>query len=166
LKKHRNSSKERLAKHTLTVRQTESVFDEIARINNQITRRAYDIFLGSGGVLGKDLENWLSAERELVWRPAVEMCKKGRQFLLEMAVPGADVNDLDIQVTPDDLLVKGDVHHEHKEERGQVHACEFESGSIFRAIRFPKKINPKKVTAEFKNGMLHIKAPIALEPRR
>jgi HSP20 family protein len=93
------------------------------------------------------------------------MREKGRQFLLEMAVPGADVNDLDIQVTPDDLLVKGDVHHEHREEKGQVYACEFESGSLFRAIRFPRKINPKKVTAECKNGMLHIKAPIALEQR-
>jgi HSP20 family protein len=164
LEKHGDSSKGRRAKASPSVRQTDSIFDEIVRINDQITRRAYDIFLG-GSTLGKDFENWLSAERELIWKPAVELREHGREFLLEMAVPGMEAKDLDIQVTPGDLLVKGKAHHEHKEEKGAVHICEFESGRLFRAIQFPKKINPNKVKAEFKNGMLRIKAPIAAEQR-
>ena len=165
MKKHGNSSKRLRAKETLSLRKTESIFDEIIKINDRITRRAYDIFLGSGGILGKDLENWLSAERELIWKPAVELREKGREFLLEMVVPGMEAKDLDIQITPADLLVTGDVHHEHKDEKGTVHMCEFHSSSLFRAIHFPKKIDPDKVKTEFKNGMLCIKAPIAVEQR-
>jgi HSP20 family molecular chaperone IbpA len=149
----------------LSVRKTESIFDDIVKINDQITRRAYDIFLGSGGMLGKDLENWLSAERELIWKPAVELRQNGREFLLEIAVPGMEAKDLEIEITSGDLLVKGEVHHEHRAEEGAVHMCEFESGRLFRAIRFPRRIDPEKVKVEFKNGMLCIKAPIAVEQR-
>jgi hypothetical protein len=48
-------------------------------------------------------------------------------------------------------------------DKGKVHACEFETGSLFRSIRFPKKVDPNKVNAEFKNGMLYLTAPVAEE---
>lgn len=68
-------------------------------------------------------------------------------------------------MTPEDILVKAEVHHEHKEKKGEVYACEFASGSLFRWIHLPKRINPDKVKAEFKNGMLTMKAPVAQEAR-
>jgi len=46
-----------------------------------------------------------------------------------------------------------------------VHTCEFRSGSLFRAVQLPKKIDPDKVKAELKNGMLLLTADIA-EPSR
>ena len=36
-------------------------------------------------------------------------------------------------------------------------------GNLFRSIQFPKTINPDKVKAEFKNGVLHVSAAIAAE---
>jgi HSP20 family molecular chaperone IbpA len=36
---------------------------------------------------------------------------------------------------------------------------------MFRSIRLPKKINPDKVKAEFKNGLLRLTAEIAEESR-
>ena len=61
--------------------------------------------------------------------------------------------------------MKADLHHEHKEKKGDVYACEFASGNLFRSIHLPKKIDPDKVKAEFKNGMLSLKAPVAEEAR-
>jgi HSP20 family protein len=72
-----------------------------------------------------------------------------------------DSKAIDIEVAADFLLIKAEVHHEHTSARGEVHVCEFESGSLFRSIRFPKKVDPNKVQAEFKNGMLHLKAAVA-----
>ena len=74
-----------------------------------------------------------------------------------------EAKDLNIEITPDDVLVKGETYHEHKEEKGKVHTCEFRSGSLFRTIHLPRKIDPDKVKAEFNNGMLRLKAPIAKE---
>jgi HSP20 family protein len=76
-----------------------------------------------------------------------------------------EAKDLQVEVTPEELLVKGETRHEHKEEKGTVHTCELETGSLFRSVRFPKPIDPEKVKAEFKNGLLTLKASIAEEKK-
>jgi HSP20 family protein len=146
-------------------RKSKSIFDEIERMQDRITRRAYEIFSENGGIFGRDIDDWLQAERELVWTPAVELTEKDSEFLLEVAAPGVNSKDLNIEVTADDILIKADVHHEHKEKEGEVHVCEFAHGNLFRSIHLPKKIDPEKVKAEFKNGMLTLKAPVVEEAR-
>ena len=150
---------------TLPIRRSKSTFDEIERMQDRIMRRAYDIFSSNGGFFGRDIADWLQAERELVWQPLIELEEKDDEFLLKVAIPGVDPKDIDIEVTPEDILVKADVRHEHKEKKGEVYACEFASGNLFRSIHLPKKINADKVKAEFKNGMLSLKAPVAEEAR-
>ena len=150
---------------TLPIRKSKSMFDEIERMRDRVMRRAYEIFSSNGGIFGSDIGDWLQAERELVWKPAIELDEKDNEFRLEIAAPGVDPKDIDIEVTPEDILVRADVHHEHKEKKGEVYACEFASGNLFRSIHLPKKIDADKVKAEFKNGMLTLKAPVAEEAR-
>ena len=150
---------------TLPVRKSKSIFDEMDRMRDRIMRRAYDIFSSNGGIFGRDIDNWFQAEQELVWKPPIELEEKDDEFLLQVATPGVDPKDIDIEVTPEDILVKADVHHEHKEKKVDVYACEFASGNLFRSIHLPKRIDPDKVKAEFKNGMLSLKAPVAAEAR-
>jgi len=149
----------------LSIKRTKSIFDEISQMQDRIMKRAYEIFQGSGGILGKELDDWLKAERELVWKPAIELSEKDGEFLLNVAVPGFDPKDIDVEVTPEDILVKAEVTHKHKEEKGEVYVCEFEAGNLFRSIRLPKKIDAENVKAEFKNGMLLLKAPVAEEAK-
>ena len=149
----------------LPVKRTQSIFDELDKIHDQIVRRAYDIFCSNGGMFGKEIDDWLQAERELVWKPAIDLEEKDDEFLLQIAVPGVDPTNIDIEVTPEDILVKADLHHEHKEEKGEVYACEFAAGNLFRSVHLPKKIDADKVKAEFKHGMLTLKAPVAEEAR-
>jgi HSP20 family protein len=80
-------------------------------------------------------------------------------------VPGVDPKKIDIEVTPEEILLRAELAHKDKEEAGTVHLCEFSGGKMFRAIRLPKKINPDRVKAEFKNGMLYLTAAIAEEAR-
>ena len=83
---------------------------------------------------------------------------------MDVAVPGVDPRLLDVEVTPNELLVKAEMHREStKEEKGEIFSTEFHSGNLFRTIAFPKKINPDKVKADFKNGVLKITAPISVE---
>jgi HSP20 family protein len=147
------------------IRKSKSVFDEIDRMHDRVMRRAYDIFTSNGGLFGKDFDDWMQAERELVWRPAVELTEKDDTLYLEVAAPGVDPKELDVEVTPDDILIRADVHHEHKEKKGEVYVCEFAHGNLFRSIHLPKKIDPEKVKAEFKNGLLTLNAPVAEEAR-
>jgi HSP20 family protein len=149
----------------VAVQKRESLWDEIRDMEKRITNRAYDIFRGSGSTFGKDLDDWFTAERELVWKPAVELKEKDNQFELQVAVAGVDPKDIQVEVTGDSLLVKGETKTEKKEEKGEVYVSEFQSGSLFRSLQLPKKIDADKVKAEIKNGLLTITAPIAEEAK-
>ena len=149
----------------VAIQKKETIWDEIQKMEQRIMGRAYDIFRGEGSITGKDLENWFKAESELIWKPAIELQEKDNQFQLQVAVAGVDPKDLQVEVTSDSLLVKGETKTEKKDDKGEVHTSEFQSGSIFRSIQLPKKIDADKVKAEIKNGMLTITAPIAEEAK-
>jgi HSP20 family molecular chaperone IbpA len=68
---------------------------------------------------------------------------------------------VDIEVTPEDIVLKADTQHQHGEKKGTVHVCEFESGSMFRSVHLPRRINPNNVRAELKNGLLRVTAEVA-----
>ena len=146
---------------TVPIRKTSSIFEELNEMQDRIMRRAYELFEQHGNTPGRDLEHWMQAEREIAWRPAFELTEKNGRFQLEAAVSGVDPKDLEIEVTPEDVVLKAETRHEHTEHKGVIHYCEFQSGNMFRSIHLPKKINPDKVKAEFKDGLLRLTAEIA-----
>ena len=147
------------------IHKTQSILDELTNIQDRVMRRAYEIFQENGDVFGRDLDNWIQAERQLQWTPAIELCEKDNELSLEAAISGIDAKDIDIEVTPEDIVLKADIRHEHNENKGTVHTCEFTTGKLFRSIHLPRRINPEKVKAEFRNGLLQLTAEVAEEAR-
>ena len=150
---------------SVPIRKSSSILDQMKDMQDQIMRRAYEIFEQNGDILGRDLENWTQAERELVWRPPFELSEKDGQLQLEVALSGVEAKDIDLQVTPEDIVLTASTQHQHTDQKGTVHYCEFEAGKMFRAIHLPKTINPDKVKAEFRNGLLRVTADVAEETR-
>jgi HSP20 family molecular chaperone IbpA len=143
------------------VRKTSSILDEWKRIQTRVMRRAYDIFEHNGHPSGRDLEHWFQAEQELLWKPPIEIHETDGKIVMEAAVSGVDPKDMNIEVSPEDIVLKAETHHQHDEKKGRLHMCEFVSGSMFRSVHLPKKINPDKVKAEVKNGLLRVTAEVA-----
>ncbi len=148
----------------ITTHQKESIVDQLEQLQRRIAGRAYDLFRGRNG-WGDALGDWLSAEHELVWRPAVEVREKDGAFTVTAALPGVDAKDISVDVTPNDVVIKAAIEHTHSEDKGQVHRCEFTAGQVFRSLSFPKAVDAGKAKAEYQNGMLHITVPIAPEAR-
>ena len=122
---------------------------------------AYELFRHRDSWSGGPLVDWLSAEHEIVWQPPVELRQKNGQLELLAAVASVEAKDLDVQITPEDVLIKADVDHQHTAEAGTVHVCEFRKGKVFRSIRLPERIDPETVKAEYRNGLLRLTASIA-----
>jgi HSP20 family protein len=146
---------------SIPIHKTQSILDEINSIRDLITQRAYQIFEERGGLDGRDFENWMQAEHELVWQPAIELSEKDHEFRLEVVIAGVEPKDIEIDVTAEDIVIKSNIPHHHNADRGIVHMCEFASGKTFRSVHLPKKINPDKVKAVLKNGLLRLTAEIA-----
>ena len=45
----------------------------------RIQQRAFELFAGRGFASGHDVEDWVSAERELCW-PATELAERGEEL--------------------------------------------------------------------------------------
>jgi HSP20 family protein len=150
-----------MARNDVALRKAESIFNELDQLQTAISRRAYNLFRNRGDLWGGPLADWFSAERQLVWKPAIELRQKNTQFEVLAATPGVEAKDLDIQITPDDMLIKADILHKHAPEEGSVEVCEFTEGQLFRSIHFSEKVDPDSATAEYRNGMLRITASMA-----
>ncbi len=137
----------------------DTILEELDALHQAISRRAYELFGGQAN--GSALIDWLTAEREVVWKPAVEVRQKDNELELLAAVPGVEAKDLDVQVTPEDVLIKADIHHLHKPEKGTVRLCEFQPGNLFRSVHLPDTIDPYTAQAVYRDGMLHVTAALA-----
>src|SRR5262245_1461298 len=124
-------AKRETVKDPISVRRKESVTNQMANLNERIMRRAYEIFEDQGGIEGFDLDHWLAAERELIWKPPIELSEKNNELLLTVALPGLEPGDIQIEATPEDLVVRAETRHEHRRD-GEIYSCEFQRGSIFR----------------------------------
>jgi len=152
-----------MARAEIALRKTDSILDELDELRRQLNERAYDLFCSRGGPFGDPVSDWLRAERELVWTPAVEVRQRDGRFEIVFAIPGVDVKDLDVRVTPVDILIRTSVDHEHTTQAGTVHVCEFARGRAFRCVHLPGRIDPDSVKAHYRNGLLHLSAAVAEE---
>ena len=150
-----------MARSDIALRKAETIFNELDQLQTAIRQRAYDLFRTEGTRGGGPLGDWLNAERQLVWKPAIELRQKNGQFEVLAATPGVEAKDLDVQITPEDVLIKANIHHQHTPEEGTVQVCEFTGGQLFRSVHFPEQIDPESAVAEYRNGMLRVTASIA-----
>ncbi len=149
---------------SVSMTRKESIVDQLEQLHQHIARRAYDLFQGRDG-WGDAFGDWLNAEQELVWKPAVELREQDGTFTVAVAVPGVDAKDITVDIAPGDVVIRAATEHKHTEDKGQVHRCEFTAGQLFRSLSFPKAVDTRRAKAEYHNGMLNITVPIAPEAR-
>lgn len=88
--------------------------------------------------------------------PIVDVIDEDRQIRVEAEIPGMSPEDLEVTVTEDRLILRGE--KQEKEESGTRYR-ERSFGSFERVIALPCDIDRDSVQATFKNGVLHITIP-------
>lgn len=93
--------------------------------------------------------------------PAIDVVKTEDAFDISAEVPGVKEDDLDISISGETLLLKGEKSSEHEEKDDNVHLIERRYGSFRRQI--PLGFSPEEgaVDVEFADGILklHIAKP-------
>ena len=93
------------AEMKIRCRTVDSVLTEVEGVQRHIAQRAQEVFRARGGAVGHALEDWMKAERETIWRPALEVRRTRDAFVVEAAVAGIDPKQFDVQVTPTELVL-------------------------------------------------------------
>ncbi len=149
-----------MAKNQVGLKTAGFVLDELDRLHEAISLRAYEHFRNGGGHVAGPLDDWLRAERELVWRPAVEVRQADGQIEVLAAVPGLEPKDLNVEVAPEDVLITRATERRHESTEGAVHVTEFNRGTLVRLVHLPDRIDPRSAKAECRNGLLRLTAAV------
>ena len=137
------------------------VLDQARTITEGIRQRAFDLFQSRNGGNGSDLDDWLKAERDVVWSPASELVDDKKEFRARIALPGFDAKDIQVSAMPDALVIQADATHTHEGKSGNVRFCEFSENKLFRRLDLPAPVDVDKVTASMDKGILQVTAPKA-----
>ena len=123
-------------------RPVDSVLAEVEGVQRHIAQRAHEISRARAGAIASALEDWMNAERETIWRPALEVRRTKDAFVIEAAVAGIEPKQFDVQVTPTELVLSAQVHHSDREQEGEGVLCEFAKGPLFRSYKFSEPVDP------------------------
>ncbi|MDJ0509280.1 MAG: Hsp20/alpha crystallin family protein [Crocosphaera sp.] len=114
--------------------------------------------LSPSELIAKDFE-------KLSFVPAAEMSETPEAIDLKLEIPGLDAKDLDVEVKVDSVSIKGERKSEEKTEENGMTRTEFRYGKFHRVIPLPTRVENNNVTAEYKDGILHLILPKAVEER-
>ncbi len=138
--------------------ESRSLTEKVKALSDRIRQRAYELFESRGRGDGSALNDWLQAENDLVLIPESDLIEKDGQFRLQIAVPGFDPKDIEVNALPDALIVRAQERHNHESTEGNVYFCEFGEKSLFRRFDLPSRIDVDKVTANLDKGLLTLTA--------
>lgn len=102
------------------------------------------------------------------WGPAVSMSETDTEVMVEAEVPGVEAKDLEVSVTGQSLTIAGEKRSENVEKGQGYQHCERRFGSFRRILTLPCGVDPDKIAAEFRNGVLQIRLTKSLQatPKR
>lgn len=146
----------------------DTTFEDLFDFRRDFDRMFHRMLSGRHGWQGQGRQRGESSTAGFT--PAIEayVDQENKRFVCRVALAGVDPKDVDIEVNGHMLSVSGEHEFSNEQnETGLVHT-EFAYGSFERDIELPDGVDPQKITAESRNGILEISAPIAAAalPRR
>src|ERR1700739_1189647 len=98
--------------------------------------------------------------------PAIDMSEDEKAYKISAELPGIDAKDIDVSISGDMLVLKGEKRQEKEEKDKNYHFSERSYGSFQRAFELPKSVDRNKVAADFSKGVLTITLPKTVEAQQ
>ena len=94
------------------------------------------------------------------WTPSVDILETENELVLKADIPDVDLKDINIQIDQGTLSIKGERKFEKVEGKGTgYHRIERSYGEFQRLFSLPETVEPDRVKAEYKNGVLTVTLP-------
>jgi HSP20 family protein len=90
------------------------------------------------------------------WTPPVDVVENENALVFKADVPDIKPEDIEVSFDNGTLTLKGKREFEKKEGNGGYHRLERSYGSFTRAFTLPDTVDPEKLAADYKNGVLTV----------
>jgi len=100
------------------------------------------------------------------WMPPVDIYQNGdHELVLKAELPDMAREDIDITVENSVLTIKGEKRLSNDVKEEQFHHVERRYGAFSRSFSLPQTVDPGKVGAEYKHGVLTVRLPLRDEAK-
>ena len=91
------------------------------------------------------------------WHPAVDIFETEHEIVLKAETPGLTKDQVNVEVDEGTLHLRGERKFEKDVKEESCHRIERVYGSFQRSFVLPDSVEPDKVSAELKDGILEIR---------
>ena len=93
------------------------------------------------------------------WTPLADVYETAEGFVVQIEVPGIADEDIEVNVDGDILVVRGQRQPTSRTRPDSFHRMERSYGSFSRSFQLSEDVDPERVTARFKDGLLRVELP-------
>ena len=93
------------------------------------------------------------------WAPAIDVQETDAEYLLKADLPDVKKDDVKVDVKEGVLSIEGERKQEKEEKGKKFHRIERSYGKFIRRLALPTEVDPQKIAAEFKDGVLNVHLP-------
>ena len=130
-------------------------FREIAAMHDRMSRLFGDVYL-------RDEDTGFKG----TWTPVVDIYEtEGHDLVLKAEVPGMSREDIEVTVEHSTLVLKGNKKFDSEVKEENYRRIERAYGTFHRSFTLPSTVDPSKVSADYKNGVLTVKLPFREEAK-
>jgi HSP20 family protein len=105
-----------------------------------------------------------------VLRPDVNVKETDNEYIMEVAAPGLEKSDFDIEIEDGSLTLSAEKKNEEEDKGDKYLRREFQYTSFSRSFHLPENVKVEDVEAKYIDGVLHVSIPKAqptiTQPRR
>jgi HSP20 family protein len=95
------------------------------------------------------------------WLPAVDLFEERDHLVLRAELPGMNKEDIDISLHGDVLTLSGERKEDAKFEKAETYRAERFLGRFQRTFTLPVAVDPNRVQASYRDGILTVTLPKA-----
>jgi HSP20 family protein len=121
----------------------------------------WDAFDGMRGDLDRALDLFRVPEAAGLFdrdrAPAIDLVEDAEGYRIVADLPGVDRKDLEVSMTGSLLTIKGEKKADMDSGKRKFFRRETWVGSFMRTIDLPSDVDPEKVSAELKDGVLSVR---------
>jgi HSP20 family protein len=119
-------------------------------------------------IINKNLgAKFMSNFNEGITLPAVNILDTANDYLIEMAAPGLNKSDFDINIENQSLSISANVKTEHEDIVNDNYSKrEFGYSSFKRTFKLPEHIETDKISAKYVDGILKVTLPKQEEAKK
>ncbi len=103
--------------------------------------------------------------QEMTWAPTADAFVADNTLIVKADLPGVKKEDVSVTVRQNVLTIEGQRKEEKETKEARYYAAERFRGAFTRSFPLPEGVDISAITAEYKDGVLEVRAPLPAQAK-